>query len=284
MGVRSLWVGRCGGHDIYSFLPRQSPVGAGKGAVGRYGRGFRFLGTGVRVTSEMKRSGVRRMGWAGAGLCLVGFLSACGGGGDVTSSTASPAAPTAVSASDQATSAPAAASDATSTSTSAAATPTTGVVQPPLVSTGKTACGDAQAGRAVAALLNAWRAQGASCAGVAQAPVAALRWDDRLAAAAARHAADSAAMGAVTHVGSDGSSVAQRVAEAGFSAWGVGENAAAGVSSAGAVLALWQDSPPHCVNMAAPEYTDVGVACASDARSPLGEHWVMVLGRAVGAP
>jgi uncharacterized protein YkwD len=56
------------------------------------------------------------------------------------------------------------------------------------------------------------------------------------------------------------------------------------VSSAGAVLALWQDSPPHCVNMAASQYTDVGVACATDARSPLGEHWVMVLGRAVGAP
>ncbi len=221
------------------------------------------------------------------GLWVVAGVAACGGGGDGGSTTTTTTAanvvattPASNSGRDQLTVASTLASTVSSSATSRAVTTTDLAVE----AAGQTACGDPLAGRAVVMLLNQLRAQGALCGDAAQAPAAALRWDDRLAAAAARHAADSAAVGAVTHVRSDGSSVAQRVADAGYSAWGVGENVAAGVTSAARVLALWQDSPPHCVNMLAPQYTDVGVACASDARSPWGEHWIMVLARGAGTP
>jgi uncharacterized protein YkwD len=220
------------------------------------------------------------------GLCVAGLLAGCGGGGDGSVTAASTAATTSTTqssaTSDQATAVSTTASMSGSTATPITTTTSTTSASSSAVPAGQTQCGDPLAGRAVAALLDQLRAQGTLCGDAAQPPVAALRWDDRLAAAAARQAADSAAMGVVTHVGSDGSDVAQRVANAGFSAWGVGENAAAGVPTAARVLALWQDSPPHCTNMMSSQYTDVGVACATDARSPWGEHWIMVLARAAG--
>ncbi|HHH40537.1 MAG TPA: CAP domain-containing protein, partial [Chloroflexi bacterium] len=47
-------------------------------------------------------------------------------------------------------------------------------------------------------------------------------WSDLLAASAQRHADDLAATGSASHVGSDGSTPARRIAEAGYVAWGEG--------------------------------------------------------------
>lgn len=79
-----------------------------------------------------------------------------------------------------------------------------------------------------------------------------------LTVAAQRHSDDQAAMGTMTHVGSDGSDGGARITGAGFT-WGSwGENVAAGQTSAAAVVTAWMNSPTHRVNMLG-AFTSVGV-------------------------
>ena len=58
----------------------------------------------------------------------------------------------------------------------------------------------------------------------------------------------------------------------GYNAW-LGENIAAGVSSAQAAFDLWKNSPGHNANMLGANYTAVGVGRAYVAGSPYGWYW-----------
>ena len=66
--------------------------------------------------------------------------------------------------------------------------------------------------------------------------------------AAARHSADMATNNFFSHTGSDGSTVAERSADAGFDTFPLGENIAAGYRSVRAVVLAWM----WCVSCHAP--------------------------------
>ena len=97
-------------------------------------------------------------------------------------------------------------------------------------------------------LVNAQRAAGCRCGSQQMPPVAALRLNDQLMAAARAHSADQANMDRMQHQGSDGSSVGQRVTRTGYRWRAVAENVAWNYPTAAAVVEGWFASPGHCRN------------------------------------
>jgi uncharacterized protein YkwD len=93
-------------------------------------------------------------------------------------------------------------------------------------------------------------------------------WSDLLAAAAQRHASDLAAHRLASHTGSDGSTPRQRIAEAGYAAWGngavVGENFWTGYGSVQDALDWFLGDPPHRENILSSRYREIGIGVATD--------------------
>ncbi len=71
-----------------------------------------------------------------------------------------------------------------------------------------------------------------------------------------------------THAGSDDSSVASRIADAGFDTFPLGENIAAGYGSVRAVALAWACSAGHRANLLACGFDALGTGVAAVAGSP----------------
>jgi uncharacterized protein YkwD len=99
--------------------------------------------------------------------------------------------------------------------------------------------------------------------------------DARLQLAAQRHSEDQAAMRRMSHVGSDGSSMVQRIDRVGFPWRSAAENVAVGFSTPQSVMAAWMNSPGHRTNiLSANTHIGVGLATGSDGRI----YWTQVFG------
>ncbi|SER21884.1 CAP domain-containing protein [Neolewinella agarilytica] len=107
-------------------------------------------------------------------------------------------------------------------------------------------------------LVNQQRVAGCTCGSTEMPPVAALRLNNQLTAAAQAHADDMAGMGKMQHTGSDGSSVATRVTRAGFDWTAVAENIAWNQRSVEAVVNAWINSEGHCKNLMNERYQFMG--------------------------
>lgn len=105
-----------------------------------------------------------------------------------------------------------------------------------------------------------------------------LVWDDALAEAAALHSDDMAARGELSHEGGDGSRVGRRARAAGFAWRMIGENVAAGPSTAEAAVAGWMASPEHRENILDPGFAATGAATAT-AEDAYGRYWTQVFAR-----
>lgn len=92
-----------------------------------------------------------------------------------------------------------------------------------------------------------------------------------LMAAAEAHARDMARGGFMSHRGSDGSTVAQRVKRAGFCYRAVNENIAMGFRDPAQVMKGWYNSPGHRRNALSQKVTHYGFAAVDRA-------WVLVMG------
>lgn len=115
--------------------------------------------------------------------------------------------------------------------------------------------------------------------------VHALAAEGRLAAAARVHAADMGAHPGLVHVGSDGSTIEERVRRAGYAPARWGEVVAWGwQGEVGPAVAWWLASPDHVGYVLSADFTEIGVGYAVGA-GPWGHYWVVDLGRPVdGAP
>jgi uncharacterized protein YkwD len=94
--------------------------------------------------------------------------------------------------------------------------------------------------------------------------------------AAAVQAKDMAMRGSLSHTGQQGSTPGDRVTQAGYAWAAVGENIAGGQREAQGALQSWLASPGHCANLMNPQYTEMGVAFATNAKSDLGIYWSLV--------
>ncbi len=121
--------------------------------------------------------------------------------------------------------------------------------------------------------VNDLRTKGCTCGSKRMPPVAPVTWNEKLAAAAQRHASDMARNGHFDHTGTDGSTNAQRVVQAGYQWRAVAENIAYGYQTPAAVVAGWVKSTGHCQNMMSAAYTEMGAARE-------GVYWVQTFGTA----
>jgi hypothetical protein len=108
-----------------------------------------------------------------------------------------------------------------------------------------------------------------------------LRWNPRLARAAARHAGAMARTRLLDHVGADGSTVRDRVEATGYRWRLIGENLAAGHAGIEEAVAGWLADPVYCTVLLDGRFTEFGIARIETVGSndPHGIYWTLVLGR-----
>ena len=132
--------------------------------------------------------------------------------------------------------------------------------------------------RRVLQLANEARARPRRCGSKSFAAVAPLTLSPRLMQAALEHSKDMARHSEFEHEGSDGSTPSQRATRAGYVWRTVGENIAAGATSAEEVMAGWLASPGHCENLMDPRFTETGIGYVVDPRSESGVYWTQMFG------
>ena len=131
----------------------------------------------------------------------------------------------------------------------------------------------------VITLVNQHRASGATCGGTAYPPVSPLSMDTALRSAARDHSEDMGLNNYFSHDSQDGTSFAQRIANAGYSGgFPRGENIAAGHSSPSSAVNGWMASTSHCTNIMKAGYGDIGVGYAFVSGSTYGHYWTQDFG------
>lgn len=121
-------------------------------------------------------------------------------------------------------------------------------------------------------LHNEARAVGQWCGGEWREPVAALRWDCRLATAARLHSEDMATNNFFSHVGSNGSAFSDRISAQGYRWSGAAENIIAGYGTVERSVQGWLDSDGHCHNMMT-NYKDMGAGKGVPSGEGYSEYW-----------
>jgi len=187
-----------------------------------------------------------------AALLLITLLSGCGGG-----------------------------DEGVSTASAATSAGSTGTAQTSTATSTSEHCGIDNFQSAVLAEINRRRTSAQTCGSRGSFPAAAaLRWNDRLTTAALGHAQDMIAKGFFGHTGSNGSSVADRVRNAGYDWSTVAENIAAGQPTVVRVVDAWMNSEAHCANVMNATVEEVGIACVYNPGN-LSNYWVMDLAKAL---
>lgn len=132
--------------------------------------------------------------------------------------------------------------------------------------------------REVLKLVNAARAQARHCGGTSYKAAPPLQLSAMLNRAALIHAQDMARHDHFEHVGTDGSTPAERIARVGYRWRNVAENIAAGAPNAATVVDGWIKSPGHCANIMGAEYKEMGIAFAIESKSDAGIYWSQEFG------
>ncbi|OWZ14730.1 SCP-like extracellular protein [Phytophthora megakarya] len=106
-------------------------------------------------------------------------------------------------------------------------------------------------------------------------PVCANR---KLQSSSQRHSDDMAQHNYMAHDGSDGSTMSQRITEAGYKWSAVGENVAAGQVDVQAVMDAWMESPEHRENILG-EYAMLGATYAFKEDTEYKHYWTQDFGK-----
>ena len=190
--------------------------------------------------SRPNKTSSQRLALSAASVALVALISACGGGGsDSGGNTALSAVPTG----------------------------------------GDITCGMINFQAEMTAQVNAARAAGAVCGGVAFPPAAGVSWNIQLQNAATAHSEDMASHNFFAHQSpTNGSTLRERIPAAGYKYSSAGENLGAGQTSIGQVVSEWLASPGHCSTLMKANFVDMGVSCKSNPNTAYGTYWTMELG------
>ena len=108
-----------------------------------------------------------------------------------------------------------------------------------------------------------------------------LAWNDLLFDAARGHSVDMAAHDTLSHTGSDGRQLSDRISTAGYEFRASAENVAYNYADPSAVMAGWMGSPGHRGNILNENLCELGVGLAySDTNEP---YWTQNFGMPVSA-
>jgi uncharacterized protein YkwD len=132
--------------------------------------------------------------------------------------------------------------------------------------------------RRVLQLINEARLKGVNCGDESYAATTALQENAALKDAAQSHAEDMATHNFLGHGGSSGSLPGDRAKTFGYAWSAIGENVAAGQSTAEEVVDTWLASASHCENLMSPAYSQTGIAHSTSNSSDKGIYWVQLFG------
>ncbi|RLN67515.1 hypothetical protein BBJ28_00021829 [Nothophytophthora sp. Chile5] len=107
--------------------------------------------------------------------------------------------------------------------------------------------------------------------------LSALCANSKLQSAAKRHSDDMAANNYMAHDGADGSTMSQRITDAGYDWTAVAENVAAGQENVDSVMTSWMNSEGHRANILG-DYTMFGTSYAYNADSTYKHYWTQDFG------
>jgi len=138
----------------------------------------------------------------------------------------------------------------------------------------------AELDRRVLELINEARERGRRCGHKKFAGTMPLQVNAALENAAQSHAQDMAENNFLGHAGASGSMPADRATDSGYAWSSIGENVAAGQTTAEEVVGTWLASDGHCENLMSPDYSETGIAHAVSRSSDKGTYWVQIFGTA----
>jgi uncharacterized protein YkwD len=125
-------------------------------------------------------------------------------------------------------------------------------------------------------LVNLARGEPRQCGAQRFGAVVPLLASELLDTAATAHAEDMAARDELSHLGSDGSTVRERVTRTGYAWLAVGENVAEGQPDADSVVRDWLASPEHCATLMDPADREMGIAYAISSEGMAHAYWAQV--------
>jgi len=108
--------------------------------------------------------------------------------------------------------------------------------------------------------------------------IAPLTLSSQLSKAAQLHAIDMAKNNYFSHTGRNGSSISDRAKANGYKYSRLGENIAAGRSTADGTIKQWMNSAGHRANILNPKFTEIGFGYANIPNSNYQHYWVQVFG------
>lgn len=103
--------------------------------------------------------------------------------------------------------------------------------------------------------------------------------NSKLSQAAQNHTNDMVSKGYFSHNSPTGSTMAMRVNAVGYVYSTIGENIAAGGSTASATMTQWMNSPGHKANILSPKFRELGVGYAPS-NGQYRHYWTQVFGTA----
>lgn len=128
-------------------------------------------------------------------------------------------------------------------------------------------------------LVNELRAAGVRCGRTNFRATTALSMNAELREAARLHSKDMADRDYFDHTSLDGRSPWDRIDDAGYDGFGIGENIAAGNAAARDTFEQWVSSPGHCSNMMNPDAREIGIGYANNARASFEHYWTQTFGQ-----
>ncbi len=120
--------------------------------------------------------------------------------------------------------------------------------------------------------VNAIRVKGCNCGGKIMPPVQEVKWNDNLVESARIHAKQMHKFNFFSHIGVDGSDVADKMDRVGYRWQFAGENLGEGQWTFDQVMEDWLESPSHCRLLMDERMEDMGI-------SRMGKYWVQHFGK-----
>jgi len=124
--------------------------------------------------------------------------------------------------------------------------------------------------------INGARIKGGMCGNKYYKAVQPVVWDEKLGQASLQHSLDMAKNGFLSHKGSDGSEIGERLSRVGYRWFSNGENVGQGYRSPEEAVQAWLKSKMHCKNIMNPEFKEAGASYARS--SSLRTYWTLVFG------
>ena len=127
--------------------------------------------------------------------------------------------------------------------------------------------------------VNNARAQGRMCGNTYYEAVRPVVWNNKLAEASLQHSLDMAENGILSHTGSKGDSLFERLQSAHYDWTACGENIGQGYREPKEAVRSWLRSDMHCKNIMNPDFKEIGAAYAKS--ETLRTYWTIVFGNPV---